>query len=447
MNKILLISSDNHACPRPGDYADLLEEKYRDHVPSLLEQTRLFRSLDWPVSHDADVRSVVDPDDLAAHFKEGLWDPAARIAALDREGIAAEILFPGDPASIGMYFSNMNEPETAEYRAAGVRAHNRWLADFCSYAPKRILGVAQTEPWPDLAACVQQINEAKRNGMVAVNIPRFPGIEANQPPLTDPAWNPIWAALSDNDLTVSIHIGHMHPQGGMLQAMAGLRTNETGFPDHSRTGNIFFDPGRRPFWQMVMAGVFDRYPDLRVTFSELRTEWVAPTLAHLESKFDEWRFSDSAAKMPKLRPTDYWRRNCAVSHMLKPYDLALRYQIGVENLMFSSDYPHVEGTWPNTREWLRLALKGVPEDEARLIVGGNAARFYHIDVAALHPVVDRIGYNRDELFSDRPVAREFLDSFNFRSSFCSRPINYDASEVEPLLKEDQAAVLALANAD
>lgn len=447
MSKLMLISSDNHAGPRPSDYAGLLEEKYRDGADDLVRQSKRFVELTWPIASDAQTRAVTDPHgETAAAVKEGLWNPARRLSDLDRDGIAAEIMFPGDPASIGLYFSNMNSPVSAEYRAAGVRAYNRWLADFCSHAPDRFLGVAQTEPWPDISACVDQIGEAKRAGMIAVNIPRFPGIEANQPPLTDPVWEPIWAACADHDLPVSIHIGHLHPQGGMLEAMAEMNSQESGFPDHGAGGSIFYDPGRRPLWQLIMAGVFDRYPDLRVTFSELRTEWVAPTLAHLEQKFDEWRFSDGPGPMPKHRPTDYWRRNCAVSHMLKPFDVALRYQIGVENLMFSTDYPHIEGTWPNTREWLRLALKGVPEEEARLILGQNAARIYKIDVDALAPVVGRIGFDVSEILGDHDVPRAFVDSFNYRSSFFSRPIDYDPAEIEPLIEEDRVAVIARSDA-
>jgi predicted TIM-barrel fold metal-dependent hydrolase len=445
MKKLLMISSDNHAGPKPTEYANWLEEKYRDRVNDIIEESRIFVEHTWPIAKDSTIKSVVDPhDEAAAAVKEGLWNPKRRLADLDREGIAAEIIFPGDPATIGMYFSNMNNSFPAEYRAAGVRAQNRWLADFCSHAPERFLGVAQTEPWPDMSACIEEIEFAKRSSMVAVNTPRFPGIESNQPPYTDPFWEPFWAACADHDLTVSIHIGHLHPQGGMLPKMVEQNDKETGFPDFAAEGDIFYDPGRRPLWQLIMAGVFDRYPNLRVTFSELRTEWVAPTLAHLESKFDELRFSDRPGKMPKLRPSEYWRRNCGVSHMLKPFEVALRYQIGVENLMFSADYPHIEGSWPNTREWLRLAFKGVQEDELRLMLGGNVARLYKIDTKPLEPIVDRIGLEVDEILGDHQVSQEFIDSFDFRSVFRSRPIRYNPDEIEPLINEDLTAALTAA---
>jgi hypothetical protein len=131
--------------------------------------------------------------------------------------------------------------------------------------------------------------------------------------------------------------------------------------------------------------------------------------------------------------------------MLKPFEIGLRHQIGVRNIMFSADYPHIEGTWPNTREWLRLIFKGVPENEVRLILGENAARIYNIDTAKLQPIVDRIGLDMTEILSDEPVSREFTDSFDFRSVFFSRPVGYDRSVIDPLLNEDQAAILAHAS--
>src|SRR5581483_611846 len=137
--------------------------------------------------------------------------------------------------------------------------------------------------------------------------------------------------------------------------------------------------------------VFDRFPGLRVVFTELHMTWVAPTLAHLESRFDAVLYDRSDLKPPKLRPTDYWRRNCAVAGPHTPYEIGLRHQIGVETVMFGHDYPHPEGSWPNTHDWLRLAMKGVPEDEARLILGENAARFYGFDVDVLRPLAEKLG--------------------------------------------------------
>lgn len=445
MNKLMMISTDGHVNPRPEDYADLLEAKYRDRVGDLIEETRIFLENTWLVAADEKDRGVVDPNqETGAECKEGLWNPHRRLEHLQREGFVADILFPGDPASIGLYFMNTSEPFPPEYRAAGVRAYNRFLADYCSAAPDRLFGIAQTEPWPDMQACIKEIELAKRNGMIAVAPPRYAGIEAAQPPFTDPCWEPFWAACAANDLVVSFHIGHLHPQGGLLQAMVDLNTRETGFTDLGQYGSIHYDPGRRPFWQMMLAGVFDRYPNLRVTFSELRVEWIAPTLAQLEQRYEAMRFSDAAAIRPKLRPTEYWFRNCAVSHMFNPYDISLRQQVGVSSMMLSADYPHMEGLFPNSREWLRLAFEGVSESDARQILGENAARIYKLDTAPLQLYVEKYGLDPREILGKHEVPKVYSDSFGFRSIFLSRAYKYDAAQIDGIIDEDQNAVLQLA---
>src|SRR5690606_20610846 len=103
--------------------------------------------------------------------------------------------------------------------------------------------------------------------------------------------------------------------------------------------------------------------NLGATFTELRMEWVAPTLAHLEQRFDAIRFSQAEGNMPKLRPTEYWLRNCGVANQMRPHEVSLRQQIGVGTMMFGTDFPHPEGSWPNSREWSRTILKGVTEQE------------------------------------------------------------------------------------
>ena len=443
MPKLMLISADGHAGVKPTDYANWLDPKYRDGVADLIAQSEHFsNNLVWSVVRDEATKPIIDPRDaIEGGGKEGLWDPARRLAELEGEGFVAEIIFPGDASTLGMYYSNLNRPCPAEYRVAGAKAHNRWLAEFCSYAPGRFLGVAQMEPWPDMEACVREIHWARKAGLGAIALPRFPGLEANQPPLTSTAWDPFWAACVENDITASVHIGHLHQQGSALPVMEEANLKDKGYPDGGANGDIHFDAGRRPLWQLIMSGVFDRFPTLRLTFTELRTEWIAPTLAHLEQRFDAIRFGRSDLKLPKLRPTDYWLRNCGVANQFRPYDVSLRQQIGVGTMMFGTDYPHPEGSWPNSREWLRLILKGVPEADARLILGENAARLYAIDTAALAPHVARVGPEVADLLGEHRVAPELIDNFQWRGGFLSRAIRYDPDPIDAIMQEDERALI------
>jgi len=382
-------------------------------------------------------RAYVDTREaIAGGGLEGLWDPARRIAELEAEGFVAEVIFPGDVKTVGMYFSNMNLAYSPEYRAAGIRAYNRWLAEFCSYAPGRMLGVAQLEPWPDLNACVDEIDRANKAGLRIVALPRFTGIEPNQPAVTCPAWEPVWRACAESGLVVSIHIGHQYPQGGSESALELANLRDNGFPDKGEDGAIQFDPARRLFWQMILSGVFDRHPSLTVTFTEIRTEWVAPTLAHLERRIDACRFRESENPLPRLRPTDYWRRLCAIGGQLRPYEIRIRHQIGVDRMMFGTDYPHAEGAWPNSRDWLRVAMSGVPEAEVRMILGENAARVYGIDLDRLKPHVERVAAEFSDLCDGGRVSR----NLHWRSGFLGQPYRYDADALEPILDEDERSI-------
>ena len=437
--KLMLISADCHAGVHPRHYAEWLDPKYRDGVDELISHNTEFEKHVWPVIKDESDEPIVDSRrKLADGARSGLWDPAVRLREMEEEGFVAEIMFPGDQETLGMYYSNLNRPWPAEYRAAGTRAYNRWLAEFCSHAPGRMIGIAQMEPWPDMDACVKAIHSAKSAGLGAVGLPRFPGIEPNQPHLGSRAWDPFWKACVDTDLTVAVHIGHGTKQGTSDALFQAVDLKKTGFPDQMANGDIVAGAGQRPLWQMILSGAFDRFPDLRMTFSELRCEWVAPLLAHLEMRFEQLRFKDAGFKMPKLRPTDYWHRNCALgASSARPFEVSLRHQIGVRQMMYGSDYPHPEGSWPNSRDWLRVAFDGVPEDEARLILGENAARVYRLDVAKLSALAEKFGPEpKDILSGAADIPRKLVDNFQWRGGFLSRPTRYDPSPVDTMIDED-----------
>jgi len=435
MSKLLMISADSHAGVKPSDYAAWLDPQYRDGVEDLIKHTQFISDNVWITAPDEKAMAVVDTrGSIAKGGKYGLWDPELRLRELEAEGFVAEVIFPGDMSSVGMYYNNLNMPYPPDYRAAGVKAHNRWLAEFCSYAPKRMFGVAQMEPWPDMEACVREIAWARKAGLGVIGLPRYCGIEPNQPYLTSTAWDPFWKACVDNDFTVAIHVGNQKKQGSEIEGILEANMKVNGSPQSGP--DIRYDPGRRPLWQLILSGVFDRFPELRVTFTELRSEWVAPTLAHLEARFDALRFGQSDIKLPKLRPTDYWRRNCGVGGPMKPYEATLRHQIGVETVMFGHDYPHPEGSWPNSQDWLRLMLQGVPETEARLILGETAARIYGFDTDFLAPLVERFGPEPSALLGEHSVSPDLVENLRWRADFLGRPYRYDAREIDPIIETD-----------
>jgi hypothetical protein len=153
-------------------------------------------------------------------------------------------------------------------------------------------------------------------------------------------------------------------------------------------------------WQLMVGGVFDRYPNLKYVPTEARADWVPATLAHMDARFE--RGDTGLAK----RPSEYWQSNCFVgASFIHRQEVEDRDAIGVSTLMFGRDYPHPEGTWPNTGDWLRAAL------------GDNAVRCYGLDPTAMAAVARRVGPKVSEVLGDHEVDPRIVNEFDKRGGF------------------------------
>jgi hypothetical protein len=194
---------------------------------------------------------------------------------------------------------------------------------------------------------------------------------------------------------------------------------------------------RRVFWQLMVSGVFDRYPTLQLVFTEIRADWVPATLQLLDRHFAEHPTT------ARLAPRDYWERNVWMApSSTRRNEMAIRHEIGLHRLMFGTDYPHPEGTWPNTFEWIRDAFTGVPIDEARLILGENAVECYGLDRAALAEIADRIGPAPEDVLGEHTVDERLIGQFHARAGYL-RPSEVVSEETyAEMLAEDGAALSA-----
>jgi hypothetical protein len=195
---------------------------------------------------------------------------------------------------------------------------------------------------------------------------------------------------------------------------------------------------RRVFWQLAMGGVFDRHPGLKICFTEVRADWLPETLVWLDDRFAAERIRT------QLKPSDYFRRQAYVCPSSpRPTEVAIRDRIGVERFLFGIDYPHPEGTWPNTLEWLRAVFAGVPEAEVRAILGENAVRCYGLDAARLRAVADRIGLEAERLFAPAaaPKAR-VLEHFDVRAGYARPAETFDAEILDRTFAADLPAPAA-----
>jgi predicted TIM-barrel fold metal-dependent hydrolase len=146
---------------------------------------------------------------------------------------------------------------------------------------------------------------------------------------------------------------------------------------------------------MIWGAVFDRHPGLRVALTEGSCIWVPEYLTLLDHRFTSHstnaKMGDFTSHM-SLKPSEFFRRNVVVgASVLARREAEERHAIGLECILWGSDYPHPEGSWPNTRDMRIEALKGLPDGDIEAILGGNAVRFYDLDVEKLAPIAARIG--------------------------------------------------------
>jgi predicted TIM-barrel fold metal-dependent hydrolase len=308
--------------------------------------------------------------------------------------------------------------------------------------------MALTEPWPDLAAAGGQLRWAKEAGLHGVWTDQFAGLDDEAPAFWDGSWDPFWAACADLELPVQVHIGFGIPQGTTQTVMRGFvqLVEESGNPNlmDDAAGDLFDSlfQSRRPLWQLMLGGVLDRHPGLRVVITEQHADWLPATLAYLD------RAHEAGELRTARPPSDYWRSGslAVTCTSVRRSDLEVRHEVGVDRMMFGSDFPHMEGTWPNTLDWLRATFADVPEDEARRILGANAIDLYGLDRAALHAVAAEVGPLADDILrGDHEIDPRLLEQFHRRSGY-SKPklASFDEAELAAGVREDIDGLAALA---
>ncbi len=396
----VLISSDGHAGADLRDYKPYLETAFHDDFEAwAAEFTEPWGDYD---------KELIDTDDefirigQASFLSPYNWDSAKRLEHLDGQGIAAEVVLPNTvppfyPAAVISAWAPRNEQEY-RYRQAGVKAHNRWLVDFCALAPGRRAGLAQVFV-NDVDDAVEEVRWAKANGLRGVLIPCDHMCQLVN--LFEQRLDPFWAVCQELGMPVHRHavaVGPPEtPEDGV--AAAAIGGHET---------YLFFSRG---LGQLILGGVLERFPNLQFVFTETGTDWVIRELRQLDAEYHMGLTKGTAAYPTHHRalevlsrtPSEYFERNCHLgTSLMIGRDVEARYELGVDTIMWGADYPHHEGLYPHTRTGLRALFSGVPEAEVRSITSVNAAELYGFDLDRLQLVADAIGPSVEEIAS--PVA-------------------------------------------
>jgi predicted TIM-barrel fold metal-dependent hydrolase len=396
-DRYLLISADGHAGPPAELYRDYLEERYRPRFDEHQAELSALRAIaQQNTSFREEWEAKTGDGGLTAAF-----DSDARNERLDSEGVAVEVLFPdADVLGTGRvasspFGSGLGNPigVDPELVMAGARAHNRWLADFCAKQPDRRIGVAVVPIVVDVDAAVAEIEAVRALGLRAVMIPtRWMAAPAYH----DPHYEPVWATLADLGMVL-----HTHSGAGPADYDIG-----PGFMAIYATEAYWW--AARPLWVLLWSGVFERHPSLKYVIAENGAWWVPDIVAKMDEKYlgghNTKKLGDVFRENLTMKPSEYIDRNVFFAASTPGVeDIGRRHEIGVGNILWGNDFPHPEGTFPFTRELVRQRFKDLPRDEAERILAYNAAELYGIDVAALAPLVERIGPRVDEIHGDRPL--------------------------------------------
>ena len=364
-----LISADDHVDLSHDKVKSFLDPRYHDDYDRAVTGFR--SSMGAMVSTEANQRwreqqGVAGPGgrgmaDLqhGAAGRPGHTDAAARLADMDTDGVEASATYCEVSAFRYLYDIKNGWKES-------TRAFNTALSDFASAAPSRLI-VSFQIPIHDIDAAVAEVKWAAAHGCKSLQLPVFP-VELGLPDYWDSRYDPLWDAIQEADLPVCCHIGlntqleglarrDPTPQKGIFVPMTALSTAEA-----------------MGMW--LLTGVFERFPRLKVVFVEPGVGWVAWWL---------WIVDDLAARQGydfpgrTTAPSEYFRQNVYVTFVDEPDIVTYAHSIlGINNVMWSSDYPHPVSSWPRSQAIADEVTKGVPDAERELILSGNAERVWNL---------------------------------------------------------------------
>lgn len=369
--KYTFISVDDHLMEPPHTFEGRLPSRLQDRAPRVVETEeghQVWHFEDTPYFQVGFMcvagRPREDHRVEPSRFEEvrrGCWDIDARIRDMDIGGIHASVNFPsGVTGFAGTLFSEAKDPELG---LACVRAWNDWLFEewYTAY-PDRIVPLAITFLSDPEKAAEEVVRNARR-GFRAVTLPEQPHRQ-NLPPIFSDWWEPLIRACAETGTVINLHNG----SSGFAQMPPGAPMLELG-------ATLFGPMAVTSCAEWLWSGWAARYPALRIAMSEGGIGWVASLVDRLDDIMTRSGYG-SGWPDKELGPSDVLRRNFWFCMIEDASTICTRYTIGVDNICFESDYPHGDGTWPDTQKVIEEVLGDLPVEEIRKITHENAAHLY-----------------------------------------------------------------------
>jgi predicted TIM-barrel fold metal-dependent hydrolase len=368
MRDYRLVSADGHVNEPPTIWSERIPARYRDRAPRMehleLGDAWTFEGWDGPVNFGFNAAAGMPAEQRRPWIRweevpARSYEPNARVAALDEGGVDAELLYATPRVAAGLMASTGD----ADFHLACVRAYNDWLSELCSAQPDRLFGLALM-PALGARAAVDELHRAlSLPGISGPYIARWPSGEPGVAPQDDP----FWAAVTEADVPVSVHVavatGARSGDSDPNRARLGARGEFRGLGGETAVNCL----------DLISGGVFDRFPALRIVFAECESSWVPCAKQTFDDRYRRYPRADVAHP-----PSHYFDHNIFTTFVLDRYAVVNRHEIGVSQMLWSNDLFHAVCEWPHDWAVIDDHFAGVPAEATHRILAGNAVDLYHL---------------------------------------------------------------------
>jgi len=362
-----IISADSHITEPPDCYTANIDPAFRDRAPHIVTDEKrgdlfVVPGMKNPIAIGLVAAAGKPAEELretGAKFGElhrSGWDPTARLADQQRDGVAAEVIYP----SIGMMICN--HPDV-DFKRACFQAYNRWLIEYCSEDPLRLLGCGQTA-LRSVDEGIADLEEIAAAGLRGVMMPGSPGTEEDY---DDPVWGPFWDAAVELGLPLSFHI--LTARGG---GWRGPRLNS--FMSIVRSIQDIMGT-------LVFGGVFERHPGLKVVCVEADAGWVPHYMYRMDHAYNRHRNWLAPGVTLARQPSEYFADHIYVTFQDDWTAFRFADAMNWRRLMWANDFPHSDSTWPWSQELLAEQTVQLTPEQTKAILSDNVADLYKIDTS------------------------------------------------------------------
>jgi len=378
-----IVSADSHMIEPADLWVERIDNRFKERAPRavvnkdkpgayfMAEGLRPF-----PVA--ALAATGRDGEEYAKHMKTGYeavrpsgWDPVERIKDQEIDGVEAEVLY----TSLGMPLFGLKDPDL---QRACFRVYNDWLAEFCSHDPKRLLGVPLIS-LDDIELAVAELERCRKQNLKGAMIW---GFAPEDRPYSSPIYDPFWQAATDLEMPLSLHVVTGGTKSPAWQMVGHLAKSEKNTPGISAIGTYHFLLAdiQASLYTLVVSGVLERFPKLKIISAENDTGWLPHFMYRLDHGYKKYWASAGIHKL-QMAPSDYIRRQVYATFQDDPIGPATWSFFGEDNYMWASDFPHGDCTWPNSRKVIEQDFAGVPERVTNKIVFDNAVKLYGLHLS------------------------------------------------------------------